>query len=267
MPTDVVVRMPVVLPPSFPASSQTARQQRELDAVAWLADHGAPVVRPSPRMPRRPVRRDGLSMTFWELVDVDPDAKTDYVAHTDLVPSLHAALRELPGELPFLSPVAITVPAGLAFLEANPEWIAPADLDRAQREWDAVAGVLSSREAFEAAFPRATVQPIHGDAPAYNLIQTRTGPLYADFEDVTLGPIEWDLALQGSESVAIYDAAAKRAGMRRVDPEAQRLMDVARCLQIVASLALVPELPVLATGLAPVLETWRSLPFAGGLRF
>ena len=34
---------------------------------------------------------------------------------------------------------------------------------------------------------------------------------------------------------------------------------------VVACLALVPELPMLATGLAPVLETWRSLPFAGGL--
>jgi hypothetical protein len=41
-------------------------------------------------------------------------------------------------------------------------------------------------------------------------------------------------------------------------------MDAARSLQVVACLALVPELPMLALGLAPVLEQWRAAPLAGG---
>src|SRR3954468_4693838 len=64
-PSPVVVRVPVVLPDGFELSMQTPRQTRELAAVAWLADRGQPVVRPSPLVPRKPVVADGFSMTFW----------------------------------------------------------------------------------------------------------------------------------------------------------------------------------------------------------
>ena len=36
-------------------------------------------------------------------------------------------------------------------------------------------------------------------------------------------------------------------------------------LQLVAYLALVPQLPMLAEGLRPSLEQWRTTPLAGGL--
>jgi hypothetical protein len=39
----------------------------------------------------------------------------------------------------------------------------------------------------------------------------------------------------------------------------------ARMLQMVASVALVPQLPLLADGLKPALDGWRTMPFAGGL--
>jgi thiamine kinase-like enzyme len=70
--------------------------------------------------------------------------------------------------------------------------------------------VVSSRSAFEAAFPQATVQAIHGDAPYYNIIVTAAGELCSDFEHVTVGPVEWDIAYAGPEAHAAYDAATDR---------------------------------------------------------
>jgi hypothetical protein len=57
-------------------------------------------------------------------------------------------------------------------------------------------------------------------------------------------------------------AGGLRSGCTR---DVLRVMDAARMLQVVACLSLVPQLPVLATGLAPMIEGWRTLPLAGGL--
>ncbi|MET0388977.1 MAG: phosphotransferase [Polyangiales bacterium] len=264
-PAPVVARMPVVLPPSFSREDELQRQQRELDAVAWLDHSGLPVVRPSPLVPRVPVLRDGLSMTFWEKVEVSREGEPDYVAQAALVVELHAALSGYTAPLPFLSPVMISIPQGLAALAQQPALIDAADLARAEHEWRVLGPVLSSREGFLARFPHAQIQPVHGDAPSYNLIRTPNGPVHADFEDVTLGPREWDLAGFGPESQASYNAAAARAGRPLLDPQVQQVMDCARLLQTVACLALVPQLPLLASGLAPSLEMWRASPLAGGL--
>ncbi len=264
-PSPVVARVLVVLPHGIEGPVQAARQSRELAVVAWLADAGHPVVRPSPLVPRAPVQRAGFSMTFWEWVEVDASAAPDYLADAPLAADLHAALRAYPDELPFLGPVALTVPGCLAFLAEHEGLLAADDLDRAEREWSVLSPLLCSRERFAAAFPNATVQPIHGDAPSYNVIRTTSGIRYADFEDATLGPPEWDLAGFGAQAADAYDAAAARAGVRPLDRDVLRVMDTARMLQVVSCLALVPQLPMLADALAPSLAAWRGLPFAAGL--
>jgi hypothetical protein len=263
-PSPVVVRVPAILPRDLSAAAQRDRQARELAAVSWLAEQGVPVVRPSPLVPAAPVQRDGFSMTFWELVEVRPQTEADMLPNTRLIPPLHAALRRYRGELPFLSPVSISVPGCLAWLAANPSALPAADLQRAEREWRVLAPVLTSRKAFEAAFPHAHVQAVHGDAPFYNVIHSAAGPLYADFEDVSLGPPEWDIAGVGPEYAEVYASAASAAGVRPLHEDVLRLMGAARNLQLVACMALVPELPMLETGLAPMLDAWRSSPFAGG---
>lgn len=265
VPAQVVVRVPVALPVDLGSEAQAARQRREIAVVSWLQGRGAPVVGPSPLVPREPLQVDGFSMTFWEHVEVDTDAKPDYVADARYAAELHAALRDCTEPLPFLAPLTHTVPGCLAFLEENPGWIGGADLERARREWERLAPVLSSQEAFIRAFPGVSVQVIHGDAPAYNLIRTTGGPRFADFEDATLGPAEWDVAGFGADAADHYDAAAARLGLRALDRQVLRVMDAARSLQGVASLALTPQLPSLPEWLAPWLEQWRSSPFAGGL--
>lgn len=265
-PSPVVVRVPVVLPNGFELPTQTARQTRELAMAAWLADRGQPVVRPSPLVPRGPVQRDGFSMTFWEWVDVDAARRANYDERGPLVASLHATLRDYPAPLPFLLPLSMSVSNGLGFLEHHPDLLPAADLDRAKREWQLLAPVFMSRGSFSQAFPGITTQALHGDSPGYNMIHSKTALLHADFEDATLGPVEWDLTLQPPSAVDAYDQAAMRAGLRRVDHELLQIMTVLRLLQIVAAHSLIPKLPSLATDLAAPLEAWRQLPFAGGYK-
>lgn len=264
-PAPVVARVPVALPVDLTLPAQAARQRRELAVVHWLAQQGAPVVRPSPLVPREPLQRGSFSMTFWEHVQVAAAAQPDYVADARYAAQLHAALKHCPEPLPFLAPVTHTVPGCLQLLEQHPELIAAADLERARAEWQVLAPLLGSRAAFLQAFPHANVQVIHGDAPVYNLIRTPSGPLFADFEDATLGPVEWDMAGFGADAASHYDAAAATLGLPALQRDVLRVMDAARALQGVASLALGPQLPALPGWLAPWLEQWRSSPFAGGL--
>lgn len=266
-PVPVVARVPMVLPPDLRGARLAARQQRELDVVAWLAGRGTPVVAPSPLVPLAPVERDGFSMTFWEMADV-ADGHVPYGSvDSALVVDLHKALRDYAAanELPFLAPVNHTVPALLDSLATTPELIEAADLDRARREWEILGPVLGSRTAFKERFPGVPIQAVHGDAPSYNVILTRSGPRFADFEDVNLAPIEWDLAAAAPADIDNYTREAARRGLPTIDANVLQVMTAARMLQMVASLALVPQLPLLAEGLRQAVEAWRGIPFAGGL--
>ncbi|WP_435281644.1 phosphotransferase [Streptomyces koelreuteriae] len=265
-PSPVVVRVPTVLPSYADPAFQAARQRQELDVVAWLAEQGHPVIPPSPLVPREPVPRDGFSMTFWQFVELDQSAEPDYAHHSALVADLHAALRAYPGELPFLSSAEPRfVSEGIALLEGRPDLLEPADLDRARREWEILEPVVSSRAAFEAAFPGIDVQPIHGDSPAANIVSATDGELYSDFELTTLGPVEWDLAALGPECEAAYNTAAERRGLRQLDEGVLRFVNAVGMSRAVACLALSPRLPLLVEALKPAVEQWRAMPFAGGL--
>jgi len=72
--------------------------------------------------------------------------------------------------------------------------------------------------------------------------------------------VEWDLTLVGPDLGAVYDAAAAEVGLRPLNARVMRVLDTARMLQVVASLALTPQLPALAEGLAQPIDMWRSMP-------
>ena len=46
---------------------------------------------------------------------------------------------------------------------------------------------------------------IHGDAGAHNVFITAEGALYTDFEDVCLGPREWDIGYFGDVDLALFE--------------------------------------------------------------
>ncbi|WP_030257801.1 phosphotransferase [Streptomyces violens] len=265
-PSPVVARIPTVLPHPEDLVALARRQQDELDVTRWLADQGIPVIAPSPLVPHKPVQRDGYSMTFWPFVPEDRDKEPDYVANAESVADLHAAMRAYPGRLEFLSAADPQfIAESLARLDQHPTLIGAAELDRARREWRILEPLVRSRTAFEARFPGVDLQPIHGDSPPANIFSAVDGDRYADFELVTLGPIEWDLAALGPEHNAAYNRGARRNGTRPLNEEVLGFVNALGMVRVVATLTLVPQLPELLEYLKPALDHWQTMPFAGGV--
>lgn len=265
-PSPVVVRVPTVLPHSADLDSLALRQRAELDVTRWLEEQGTPVIPPSPLVPREPVQRDGFSMTFWRFIEEDRGKEPDYAANSEIVAGLHAAMRGYPGRLSFLSaaePQVIT--ESLTLLDKRPDLVGPADLDRARREWRILEPLVRSRTAFEKAFPGIDLQPIHGDSPPANIFPGVDSDLYADFELVTLGPVEWDLAALGPDLESAYNRGARRNGMRPLREDVLGFVNAVGMLRALTALALAPQLPVLLDYLNPAVDQWRTMPFAGGL--
>ena len=175
------------------------------------------------------------------------------------VDDLHAGLRDLdlPG-IGFLSSLHPFVDEGLAALEGHDDVCAPDDLVRAREQWAVLRPVVTDEARFHELFPRARVRPVHGDSPFHNLVPTPDGLLAADFEDLTRGPVEWDLTFAGDATVAAYEAVAGP-----VDRRLLAVMEMARHLQLVAALDLASALPLLIDGLAPVLDQWRARSLDG----
>lgn len=263
-PAPVVARVPVVLPDSTDPGAQTRGMQAELDVTQWLADQGAPVVPPSALVPREPVLRDGFAMTFWQLVEEDHNAEPDYVANAEFTADLHFAMRAYPGRLSFLSSAEPGwVTHSLRRLEEHPDLLEAEHLERARGQWRVLEPLVRSREAFEEAFPGVGLQPVHGDCPPVNVFPGVERDLHSDFELVTLGPVEWDLAALGPKHRAAYDRGAKRHGIRTLNEDVVDFVNAVGMLRAVASLMFVPQLPVLVEYLRPSVEHWAATPFAG----
>ncbi|RZS34047.1 phosphotransferase family enzyme [Herbihabitans rhizosphaerae] len=154
---------------------------RDIALAEFLAAQGVPVVTPSADLPPGPHERDGFAISFFT-----------YVEHDDVTPSpatvgamlgeLHAALRSYPGELPSGGPFDDTEQS-VVFLAASGAITGEqAELFRA--EADRLRGALAG----------VPVQPLHGDAHPGNLIASRKGLLWNDFEDTWRGPAAWDHA-------------------------------------------------------------------------
>ncbi|MDT0447009.1 phosphotransferase [Streptomyces johnsoniae] len=263
-PEPVVVRVPSLVLSS--AEEQGVKQRRELAVAGWLADTGAPVVRPSPLVPREPVVCEGTSMTCWEFVDEKYRLTVEEMAATGperlagrfaegagWAAGLHERLAAYPGadDLPMLTPLVPGTGTMLAELRKRPQFLTAADLDRAAAEYAAAEDFVADPAAY---FPGVRLQPLHGDAPGYNVLRTADGYLFCDFEDATYGPVEWDLTQVGATGVEAYE----RASGVRLDRALLDLLEGARLLQTVGALALVPMMPELAAMLEPAIEQWRA---------
>lgn len=196
--------------------------EREVAVTRWLTAQEAAIV--APWIDPGPHEVNGLWVSVWPFINaiapdeavspVDRDALAGGAEFGRCIAKLHIVLRDCPLPLPVL--------AG-----------AQADIAAALREFDHPLLHRAARELL----PRIAhwpAQPLHGDAHTGNLLCTDGGLRWIDFEDVCIGPVEWDLA-----SATLQPSAAEGySGL--LDP--QRLADC-RALRR--------------------LQTWSSLLFSG----
>ncbi len=220
---------------------------RELDVATFLHGRSAPVVPPSDLLPPGPHVHDGFAISFWTHVPPVTEEPPSPEVTGRMLAELHGALRDYPGELPLLAPPLSDIPRGLERLEPMSDVLAANDLAMLHKVADRLLPALEST--------RAPLQPLHGDAHAYNLITSARGPLWNDFEDVCRGPVAWDLSSLGDPEgrlLAAYPGAPS--------PDELVLYREVRLLHVVVWVfALLPEYDEWAAHARDMLDALRPL--------
>jgi hypothetical protein len=187
---------------------------REVDLGTFLAGSDAPIVPPASSVDPGPHISGGLWMSFWEHVEVVP-ADVSARGIGEILRSLHDAMVHYPGALPPRSAVLEEI-----------DWLLMA-LGEPTGE-DEVLLAERDRLAPLLAEGNGAGQPLHGDASLSNLLSTRAGLRWNDFEDVCRGAPAWDVVGLFDDALAHHgETFAKqllRAYGRDIDPTLVQLV-------------------------------------------
>ena len=163
--------------------------EREVAVGRFLAQREAAAV--APWSEPGPHASLGLEVTLWRWVPHEAREVPPRV-FAAMLGELHTVLASYEADLPPLVGPLTDITSALA-TSADPV------LHRAAEELLPLAST----------WPR---RPLHGDAHTGNVLSTPNGPLWTDFEDVCVGPVEWDLAsvTVTDEAVAAYPGVVDR---------------------------------------------------------
>lgn len=154
---------------------------REVVVARHLTEAGAPIIPVSAEIEPGPHQHLGLVLSFWKFVQILDEPFDPFQAGRALR-ACHTALQNFQGTLPILALIS----------EAQQL------LDQliAQSEFDAtdVEMLLYVSQRVARQMQQLPMQPLHGDPHSGNVLNTSHGVLWTDWEDVMIGPIEWDLA-------------------------------------------------------------------------
>ena len=189
-PYDIVARVSGLQSQILPGGEVEAAE-RELDAVRFLANAGAPVLPACQSVDPGPHRRNDLIVTFWDRV-FEEDV-IDYAPRAmEALQRCHAALKSYRAQLPYLR----------GYYEARRIFL---HLWRSQAlESDYASDIVRRLAVLDQAMDDIRDTPdventvLHGDAHLGNVLcvrETATHPvLWIDWDDVCVGPVEWDYA-------------------------------------------------------------------------
>lgn len=154
--------------------------EREVAVAQFLSATPVSVVKPW--RDAGPHLAEGLDVSLWTWVDHETSGVSGETFGA-MLGELHAALASYEEELPPLVGPLTDIATALGVSD------------------DPVL-----HQAAETLVPRALSwprRPLHGDAHRGNLLATPEGACWIDFEDVCVGPVEWDLASLTVDQAAI----------------------------------------------------------------
>lgn len=207
--------------------------QREVAVCGFLADAGAPVVGPSKLLDPGPHEFDGLRVTFWEGLTA-LESPVPEMAALDGLQRCHAALSSYPTALPYMRGYHETRHVFHDLWQSDR--LDSIDPGEAVRRLAVIDDALDARGGESS--PRNV--PLHGDAHLGNVLMTEQASgqtcLWLDWDDVCIGPIEWDYACMAASPRADgdwlrTDVAFMSAIEDEVDLDFLEVMIDARILQ------------------------------------
>jgi aminoglycoside phosphotransferase (APT) family kinase protein len=181
MPCDVIAR---IVPLGYRVFPAAVGAEREVQVVRRLADADAPLAALEPRVGPRVFAQDGFEiqlLTYYEPVPMRVLPPEDYAKALE---RLHAAMRQIDVATPHFTDRVADVQEWVARRDATP------DLTGDEREL--LLHTLSSLRQ-SVVDQHAPEQLLHGEPHPWNVLDTKSGPRFVDFENCVRGPVEWDL--------------------------------------------------------------------------
>ena len=159
---------------------------REVEIAAHLDRRGVPVTLPATSIGHGPFERDGYIVSFWQREEASP--VLDAAEAGARLARVHRALESFD---------TTRLPEWGVFHEAERMLeractngvLATAESTRVRDAWPIGHEIVVSSRARSASF-----QAVHGDAHFGNVFATTRGPLWTDWEDACVAPVEWDIA-------------------------------------------------------------------------
>lgn len=200
-PSPVVARVPTAfaLVPRGPEWIE-----RQFAVARHLTRHDVPVVAPTALVEAGPHVRDSFMIGLWEHVDHDPARPLDVAAAVAGLLAMQEALVSYAGGLPHFA--RLEELAQVLELLAELRLVTDAQLDLLGGVHAALASALPDLD--------VPLQPVHGDSHLGNVLRTRQGPLWSDFDTVCIGPRELDVL-----------SLSLRARLHGDDPHLQAALD------------------------------------------
>ena len=177
LPCDVVVR-------ASPVGWFSA--EREVAIVRRLVQEtDAPVAGPDPRVEPRVVVRDGFEISMWTYLEPVQTLELPPSDYAHALEALHGAMRRVDMRAPHFTARLAEVRRWLTDGDATPD-LPVEDRDLLVDRLEIPRRSLSDRG--------ATEQLLHGEPHPWNVLATKEGLLFVDFENCASGPVEFDLA-------------------------------------------------------------------------
>jgi aminoglycoside phosphotransferase (APT) family kinase protein len=176
LPCDVLARV-------APVARQVARF--ELELAQRLAESGSPVAALAPGVAPRVYARDGFVVTLWTYYEPVTPGVVAPAAYADALGRLHAGLRRLEVATPHFTDRVEQAQQLLASRDHTPA-LAEADRELLADTLGSLRRVIGERGRVE--------QLLHGEPHPGNLLTTKAGLVFIDFETCCRGPVEFDLA-------------------------------------------------------------------------
>ncbi|MDP9180848.1 MAG: aminoglycoside phosphotransferase family protein [Chloroflexota bacterium] len=157
----------------------------EVELAQRLAKTESPVSALEPRVEPRVYERDGFAVTLWTYYEPVPSRELSQVEYAQALERLHAGMRKIDLTTPhFMNRVALNQ-QDVASRDATPE-LPDADRVLLANTLRSLRPSIVDRGAAE--------QLLHGEPHPWNVLTTKNGPLFIDFENSVRGPVEFDLA-------------------------------------------------------------------------
>jgi Ser/Thr protein kinase RdoA (MazF antagonist) len=177
MPCDVVAR---VAPMVYQASAEL-----EVKVARRLAETDSPVAALDPRVEPRVYVRDGFVIGLWTYYEPVLPRQLSPAEYAQALEHLHAAMRQIDMMTPHFTDRVADTQQAVASRDITPE-LADADRELLASTLRSLRRAIGARGAAE--------QVLHGEPHPWNVLSTKNGPLFIDFENSVRGPVEFDLA-------------------------------------------------------------------------